>query len=320
MPRYTMNQAILAKIESTPGTDSTPTGAANAILISNLNANPLNAQNVDRNLLRIYMGGSGQLVGTAFVELSFDVEFQNGGTAGTAPPWGPLVRACGFAEAASVGSRVEYTPVSTGFESCTIYYHDDGVLHKALMARGTFDIDLGIGNRPVFKFKFVALDGGVTATANPSETLTAWKPPLVVTDSFTGDFTIGATYTTGTLSGGSAYPSRGLSLSMGVDAKFVPLLGTDSVDITGRSVSGHVDLDLTAAQEVAMIGTTVKGNGTQAISLVHGTAAGYKMMVHAPAGQFINPSKVDYNGRRLVGLDLRVIPSTGNDELRLVAL
>ena len=38
------------------------------------------------------------------------------------------------------------------------------------------------------------------------------------------------------------------------------------------------------------------------------------------AAQFVNPSKVDYQGRRLVGLDIRVIPSTGNDELRLVAL
>ena len=72
-----------------------------------------------------------------------------------------------------------------------------------------------------------------------------------------------------------------------------------------------------------MLGTTVPNNTTQAMSFVHGTASGFKMMFHAPAGQFINPSKVDYNGRRLVGLDFRLVPGTstaGNDQLRLVAL
>lgn len=323
MPRYDMNQAILAKIEVTPGTDSVPTAAANAILVSNLQVNPFNAQNVDRNLLRPYMGGSEQLVGTNYIEISFDVEFQNGGTAGTAAAWGPLVRACGFAETATALSRVEYTPISTGFESLSIYYHDDGIRHIALMCRGSFEIDASIGARPVFKFRFIGLRGTESAQSNPAPTLTGWKAPLVVTDAFTGDFTIGATYTTGTLSGGSAYPSRGVMLNAGVNAQHIPLLGGDSVDITGRAESGHVDLDLTAAQEVTMLGTTIPNNTTQAISIVHGTAAGYKMMIHAPAAQLINPSKVSYNGRRLVGLDFRLVPGTstaGNDQLRLVAL
>ncbi len=35
MPRYTRKTAILAKIETTYGTDAAPTGAANALLISN---------------------------------------------------------------------------------------------------------------------------------------------------------------------------------------------------------------------------------------------------------------------------------------------
>lgn len=322
MARFSANDAILAKIETTYGTDPTPTGAANAILISNLNVNPYNANEVDRNLLRAWMGGSEQLVGTADITIGFDVEYQSSGAAGTAAAWGPLLRACGFAEAISAGSRVEYTPISTGFESLTIYFYDDGVLHKALGCRGTVSLDLGISNRPVFKFSFLGLDGGISAASSPAETLTAWKAPLVVTDAFTGDFTVGATYTTGTLSGGTAYPSRGLAMDMGISAVYTPLLGTESIEITNRAETGHVDLDLTAAQEVTFY-ANIKSNATQAISLVHGTATGYKMLLHAPAAQFINPSKVDYNGRRLVGLDIRLVPgtsTTGNDQIRLVAL
>jgi hypothetical protein len=33
-----------------------------------------------------------------------------------------------------------------------------------------------------------------------------------------------------------------------------------------------------------------------------------------------NPKKVDLNGKRLVGFDIRALPVTGNDELRIICL
>lgn len=319
MGRLIRNSAILAKIETTYKTDPTPTGAANAILVSNLSINPLNAQNVSRDLVRGYMGGSEQLVGNAFVEASFDVEIAGSGAAGTAPAYGALLRACGMAEAVTASTRVDYTPVSASFESATIYYHDDGVLHKLLGARGTVSLDMGIGNRPVMKFKFLGIDGGVSATANPSLTLTAWKTPGVITDPNTGDVTIGCTYSAGALSGGTAYPSQGLQLDLGNTVNHVPLLGDESIEISNRDTSGSVSLDLTAAQEVSFM-TSVKANTVQGIGMLHGTAAGYKVLVFAPGAQLINPKKEEFNGRRLIGYDLRLIPSAGNDDLRIVVL
>jgi len=319
MPRYARNAAILAKIETTYGTDPVPTGAANAMLISNLSVNPLNANNVSRDLIATYFGGSEQLVGTAFLEASFDIELAGSGAAGTAPAWGALLRACGFAEAITASTRVDYTPITSAIESATIYYHDDGVLHKLLGARGTFDIKMGVGERPVLSFKFQGLDGGISAVANPALTLTAFKTPLVVTDANTGDVTIGCTYSAGVLTGGTAYTSRGLQVSMGNAVTFTPLLGGETIDLTNREATGHIDLDLTAANEVTFM-ATVKANTKQGIGIVHGTTAGYKVLLHAPAAQLINPSKQDVNGRRLVGYDLRLVPSAGNDELRIVAL
>lgn len=329
MPRYVRNSAILAKIEVTYGTDPTPTGGSNAVLVSNLSVNPLNAQNVDRALIRPYFGGSEQLVGSAYVECSFDVEFQSSGsmTTPTIPAWDSLLQACGYsAGAGTAGSRVEYALVSdySTFKSVTIYYHDDGVLHKLLGARGTFTIKLGVGERPVYSFRFLGIDGGVTATANPTPTLTAYKTPLVVTDPNTGALTLGCTYATGALSGGTEYISAGLELDLGNDVQYIDLLGTaaaagQTVEITQRSVTGRVMFDLTAANEVTFM-TTVKAATTQSMGLVHGTAAGSKMLVHMPAIQLINPRKEEKNGRRLIGFDLRVLPSSGNDELRIVAL
>lgn len=319
MGRYARKSAILAKIESVYGTDAVPDGASNAVLISNLNANPLNAQNVSRDLIRSYFGNSEDLVGNSFVELSFDVEIAGSGTAGTAPAWGPLLRACAFAEVVTALSRVDYTPVTAAIESLSIHYHRDGVRHKALGARGNCSLKLGVGGRPVFSFKFLGLDGGIAAAADPTQTLTAWKTPLAVTDANTSDLTFGCTYSAGALSGGTAYPSTGLDLELGNAVEHTPLIGGESVDVTDRKVSGKLALDLTAAQEVTFM-ASVKANSTQSMGFVHGTTAGNKVLLHMPAVQLINPRHENYKGRALCGYDLKINPGAGNDELRLVAL
>ncbi|MBI3096339.1 MAG: hypothetical protein HYY97_15835 [Rhodocyclales bacterium] len=329
MPRYVRNSAILAKIETTYGTDPTPTGAANAVLVSNLTVNPLNANNVPRNLIRPYFGGSEHLIGSRSVECSFDVEFQSSGsmTTPTVPAWDALLQACGYqAGSGTAGSRVEYALATdyAAFKSLTIYYHDDGVLHKLLGARGNVSLALGIGERPVYRFRFVGLDGGVTAVSNPTPTLTAFKTPLVMTDANTGAVTLGCTYAIGALSSGTEYITNGLEIDLGNDVNYIDLLGTaaasgQTVEITNRDATGKIAFDLTAANEVTFMASVLAAT-TQSLGLVHGTTAGYKMLVYAPAVQMINPRKEDQNGRRIIGFDLRFLPSSGNDELKLVAL
>ena len=162
MPRYIRNTALLAKVETTEGTDAVPTGTANALLISNVTINPLNAQNVDRSIVRPYFGASEQLVGTAYVSIDFTVELAGSGTAGTAAPWGELLRACGFAETGAAGYK-QYAPdAPSSQKSATLYYYDDGVLHKLLGAKGTFKLAMGIGERPTLAFSFTGKDGGVS--------------------------------------------------------------------------------------------------------------------------------------------------------------
>ena len=111
MPRYFRNAAILAKVETTYGVSAAPTGAANALLISNLNIT-YQSENVARDLVVPFIGGFEQLVGRTFLEISFSVELASSGAAGTAPPWGALLRACGYAETVTAAKRVEYNPVT----------------------------------------------------------------------------------------------------------------------------------------------------------------------------------------------------------------
>ncbi|MCV2359631.1 hypothetical protein LNV08_11690 [Paucibacter sp. TC2R-5] len=321
MARYIRNTVILAKVEVTPGTDAAPTGAADAVLISDMSITPLDAKNIDRALTRGYFGGAEQLTGPASVKCAFTVELAGSGTAATAPAWGDLLIGCAMAEALlATPNRVEYTPVSTLLKTLTIYYHLDGVLHKLLGAMGTCSLSAKVGERPVLKFEFIGLDGGVSAVANASPTMTPWKTPPAMTKANVVDITLGATYSLGAIASGVIYPSTGLEIQFGNQVSYTPLLSSERVDITDRAMTGHVDLDLTAAQAVTFM-ATVKANTTQSLALTIGLAAGNKIILHAPAVQLISPTTVELNGSALCGYDLRLVPSAGgagNDELRIV--
>jgi hypothetical protein len=252
--------------------------------------------------------------------MGFEIEMAGSGTVATAPAWGPLMLACGMAEVITATYRVDYVPVSTAFGSCTIYWHDDGVLHKATGCRGTFTLNFGVGQRPTASFKFTGIYSTPTATANPSVTLTAWKAPMVVTDTNTGDTVFGGTHTTTiapAITGGTTYPSQGITVDMGNSINFTPLLGGETVDLTARSVTAKVVLDLTAAQEVSLM-SSVETATLQTMGLIHGTTANQKMMLWFPAVQLFNPSKADVNGKRMIGFDMAITPSAGNDEIRVV--
>lgn len=321
MPRYIRNTVILAKVETTSGTDAVPTGVADAVLVSNMTITPLDANNVSRDLVRGYFGGSEQLVATASVKCSFTVELAGSGTAATAPQWGDLLLGCAFAESLlATPNRVEYNPISTALKSLSIYYYDDGVLHKLLYCMGSVKVSAKIGERPTLMFDFVAVDGGISATANATPTLTAWKTPPTMAKANVVDITLGATYSLGAITGGTVYPSTGLELDIGNAVSYVPLLSTERVDITNREATGHMDLDLSAANEVTFM-ATVKANTTQSLAITIGLSAGNKIILFAPAVQTINPTKQELNGSRLIGYDLRLVPTvagSGNDEIKII--
>lgn len=318
--RLVRNSAIIAKIETTYGTDAVPTGVANAILVKNMDVRPLVANNVDRALLRPYIGGSEQLIGTAYKEISFEIELAGSGSAGVAPAWGPLLRACGFAETLIATTRVDYTPITTGQESLSIYAYKDGVRHILLGARGDWSIDAKVGSIPTLSLRFIGKDGGETANAAPALTLSGWLTPQVVTDTNTADLVFGGTVSpTGApaITGGSAIITGGLELQSGNDVPFTPLIGLESIDITARDVTGRIMIDGTAAEEVTRM-AAVRANTTQAISMLHGTVANRKLLIHLASAQLIDPSYDDVNGKLMQGYSLRCPPASGNDEIRIV--
>jgi hypothetical protein len=123
MSRYTRKRLILAKTESSYGTDAAPAAADDAILVSEITS-AFEPNNVDRALIRPYFGNSEQLVGTRSVRLGYMVEFVGAGPAGGAPAWAHLLEACAMEGAAA--SPVTITAATISAAAADNSFNDSG--------------------------------------------------------------------------------------------------------------------------------------------------------------------------------------------------
>lgn len=309
MPLITRRRTILAKIESSYGVDSTPTGAANAILVRNLNVTPLNAEIASRDLVRPYMGNSEQLIASKHVQLDFEVELAGSGTAGTAPAYAPLLKACGFAEADGA-SDVVYTPKSTGFDSVTVYFNVDGVLHKITGARGNLEITVNARAIPFMKFTFTGIYNAPSDAAVPSVDYSAFQTPLAANTSNTTDFQFYS----------YAGVLESLSLNIGNAINYRSLIGSESVIMTDRQVTGTAVFEaptITSKDFFAAALASTLGN----LSITHGTVAGNKFKIDSSRIDIANPTYTDNNGIHMLSVPFVAVPSSaGNDEISLTVL
>lgn len=302
------NVALLAKLETTYGTDPTPTGAANAVLLSELTVQPMNMQTVDRALIRPFLGNNEQLPTQIYNGLTFSVELAGSGTAGTAPAIGPLLRACGFAETISAGVSVSYAPVSAAFESLTFYANLDGVLHKGLGARGNVSFTFQNNDRPMANFTFTGLFVPIADATPPTVTLSAWKKPLPCNRTNTPTFTLH----------GYAGMLDNLQIDMANNVQYRGLIGgAEFVRLTDRKPAGSVLMEAVKVADKDWW-TSITAATTGALELVHGLTAGNIVEVDAPNVQLHTPTYQDQNGILMLAAQTTINPgASGNDELVL---
>jgi hypothetical protein len=96
MNLLTRKRAILAKIEGTYGQDPTPTATLDALLMSNVNVSPMEMTLAQRNNVKAFLGSNPSVLAAIYAKVSFDIEMAGSGTAGTAPAYDELLRACGL--------------------------------------------------------------------------------------------------------------------------------------------------------------------------------------------------------------------------------
>jgi hypothetical protein len=305
--KYFRKKILLAKTEVTYGVDPTPTGAADAILIKDLSIQVMQGATVQRNTDREVLGNELTYHVAPYTMLSFGVELAGSGTAGDAPAWAPLLLACGFSETLNALTDAVYTPISDTFPSVTLYYHQDGLLHSVVGARGTVTFSLSPGGIPTMNFTFTGLRVAPTDTALPTPTLTAFQTPIPVTDSATPTFSL---HSYSAIMGG-------FNINMGNQVSYRNVVGQESAHIVDRAVSGDVSIE-----EVALatknFHTLCADHTLGALQFIHGTVEGNIIQIDAPQVQLLQPSYADSDGILMLNMNLALTPTdAGNDEITL---
>lgn len=308
MPLLTRKRLILAKTEVTYGTDPTPVGA-DAVLVRNLEITPIEADVVSRDLVRPYLGNSDQLLAQTRVGITFQVELAGSGTVGTAPRYNSLLKACGLSETVAPSTSVTYAPVSTAFSSATIYFNNDGVLHKATGCRGTFTMNCEVGQIPTIDFTMTGCYNAPTDTAAPSVTYADQATPQIFKAGNTSNFSI-LSYS-GCL--------QMVSFDIANEVFYRELVGcTKSVIITNRAPSGECMIEAPTLAQKDFFAIT-NDNTTGSLTFQHGGTAGNIVTFTAQKVDIGNPAYSDSDGIQMLSLPYVAIPtSAGNDEVSLV--
>lgn len=302
-------EVILAKIEGTYGTDSVPVEATDAMLVENISWSNEGLRMNERPAVRANIGMLQQVFGGRLISMSFDVEMKGGGGAVDVPPeFGPLLRGCGFGETINAAVDVQYAPVSTGAESITIYYFQDGIRYTILGCRGNVSFNLETGAIGKMSFTFTGHIGTITDVALPSAPAYDSHVPVPL---------INVPFTIGAFSAVINALTWDMSNTVATPPDISATDGYAEIQITQRDPNGSYD------PEAEVIATDdphddLTSDQTHAITTgVIGSAVGNRYQVDMPVVSYRDISPGDRDGIRTYELPFGMAESAGDDEVTL---
>jgi hypothetical protein len=300
------SKILLVKIETSYGTDPTPAGA-NGILAKDIKLTPMEGSDVDRELELPYFGAQGTIPTDLHATISFMVELAPSGTAGTAPLWGPVLRACGVAEVIDAGTAVTYNPVTDDLESATIYLFIEKTLYAMTGARGTVKMEINASGIPYLNFAMTGLFIDPEESTRIAPSLAGFQKPLAASKTNTPTFTIDEVAV--------VMRSFVLDLANEVEPRF--LIGAEGIIITDRKDA------ITTTVEAVPLSTLdpyalAKSQTDVPVVLEHGRIAGHIATLTVPKAQMQRPEGLA-NAQKIVEWPLRLapLPTAGNDQWSL---
>ena len=307
MALLSRKRLILVKTEATYGTDSSPAGT-DALLVRNLDITPLSGDVVSRDLIRPYLGNFDQLISLTSVAINFEVELAGSGTAGTAPKFGAILKACAMSETVVSSTSVTYAPVSSSFSSATIYFNVDGVLHKLTGCRGSMNMSCAVGAIPALAFNLTGVYNAPTDTAQPAVTYSAQATPLIFREGNTSSFSF-FSYS-GVL--------QSVDFNLANDLVYRELVGgTKETLITDRKPAGTVMIEAPTIATKDFF-TTALASSTGNLTFLHGTTAGNRVTFTASQVDVLNPTYQDQDSIMMLSVPYVALPTTaGNNEFSL---
>lgn len=308
-------RVLHAHIEAVSGTAETLV-AADAIVTKGLEIMPLEGGTISRDLDRSSFGADQQLHIGTHVKIKFMCELVGSGTLGTAPAFGPLLKACGMAEIIVAVTSVRYKPDTSSTVSLTMQFNLDGSRHRMVGAKGTCKFKLTSQQIPYIEFEFTGLYVAPVAEVPLAlDGYSAFQVPLPV--NFANTPTI---HFAGITSG---IVLNEIELDLGNKVEHFDNPGEEKVEITDREGKGSAKL-LSLALGTLNVFTLAKANTLNALKVVHGTVNATKAILECPAGtaQILQPKYGDDRGRATIECGLSLVPTSANDdeiELRFAA-
>lgn len=305
MTKIHRKHLLLAKKELVYGTNSVPTGAANAMECMDLSIEPLAGGTVEHKYARGDLGSNPAVQVDSHQRVTFGIALAGGGAVDTPPAYADLLLACGMAETITAATMVEYTLVSTDPDSVSMLGYKDGTQHTLLGSRGNTTLVFPPNDIPRFNFEFTGLYAPPTAVANPAVNYAAFQTPLPVSDTNTSTFTLF----------GFAGTLESLELNLGNQVQHRDRPGSQVVIRTDRQGTGRISIESTALGAHDFFADARAG--TEGIlQIVHGTVAGNTVQVDAKI-QILNPRYAESQGVEVLEMDLRLVPVAGDDELKI---
>lgn len=282
----------MVKAETTYNTSSSPTGT-DVILVLDPKLKPLDAKILEREVIDPAFGRTrSRILLERKMGVQFGVEISTSGTAGTAPKWGSLLRACGFAETIVAGTSVTYSPVTPCTDSVTLYHNWDGNKHEGTGTRGGFDIAFTAGEIGKFNFNMIGNYVPPTDVAFPTPTYTNQASPVGFNSANT---------TSVSIAGFNACMSE-FTMSIGNDMQFFDHAGcTPSSRIMNRMVEGTITIERPDNLSTKDFYALAISGTTGPISFNHGPV-GNRLGISLPYVNFGPPEPVDIKG--LAGLQI----------------
>lgn len=300
---------ILAKAETTYGTDPVPTVAANTLEVYDAELKP-NGETLSRNTMQASISKPAFVRGIKFYDLSFKTELKGTGTRGVLPAFGwlgTLFRGCGMSETIAAGTSIIYAPVSTTFESITIYVYMDGIFHKLLGCKGSFKIVAQTGKYLEVQWKFSGLYAAPTDASPAAQTRSSVLPVPV----------LAAAFSVGAYSGIIDKLELDIGNTIAQRKSMNAATGLVGFEITDRNPVGSFDPEVVTEATYAFWNKWETA-AQQALNLGPiGSTSGNIVQIAAPKVQPSDMSYGDRDGNLIYQIPIALSQNAGDDELTI---
>ena len=307
---FSRNQVVLAKVETTAGTDASPSGS-DAILCEVVNPT-VDGELLENKSVRSSISKQPDKYINKKLRATIVAIAKGSGDPDTPPEIAPLLRSCALKETiidTSGSEAVEYTPVnsSSDMKTSTLYIYKDGLLLKGVGCMGNAKFSGRYGEYPIFTFDIEGIFAGATDALNPTPTYDSTEPVEMKSEGFAfGSWGDAVAREFGFETGNTLVARGNINSSTGL----MPYI------VTERDPKWNSEIEA-VLEATNSFWSDYQNRTTVALSLTHGSTSGNIVKFEAPKANFDAPSFSEENSLNMYNLSGQLLENLGQDNFKI---